>query len=763
MKTKLFSHVLLLCCSSVLPAMANNSVAMNDTVQQSKKAKTDERNVMLNATDANKPREIQIGLPSEDVNVYENGLPAVYSSAVHKLATHWRNDASLGEVGLMTPSESAITTGNIAYSVNAFSKLGQRKFKGVVNYHTNHFGWQNVDMNLSGGIGERWLYTASIYQNFDPGSFAPKFENFSDRTQLYRAGLTRLFNDNRGKLSIFYKFSKSNALGSMVNAAPFIYVGDGNVKEIPGFKLGTSSYAPEGGRFEYMDVMDGKKKSGRFGDFTDNKAHEIALLFDYTFQNNLNWTLNGKFINAPAANYVDFGGSNISQAATADGLFEDGAKDAYTGLVEGRRTWLHFGKVKNALFTSELKKQWGTHQLRLGLNEWYYQLDYHSSSFQWIGTVTEYPQVLGRREADGSLSKFRGFNELSPEYTKGYENKLAAYFTDNWQVSPNLNLYYGGRLEYYRMSADQIPYGRYAGFYIGDTHTYTDNEGNTLSTDKIAPHKVVKDKLNYAATAQLTYNVTRGFGLTADGTVATRFPRINEYAGTGPTEEQYKRVTIPLLRGGLFYRNKWMNLTSMVTYISKSNNIDQQNVTKPGTTQSKTTLLIYDIKTLGWTTSADINPFKGFHLHALFTYQKPTYNNYFIKSPFEGVPDLNANGNIVKEIPQILAEIDPSYNITSDLRLWLSFRYFGKTYANLTNALYFNGRWETFGGVNWKVNEHLSLGATIVNFLNQKGASGTINGAELLSKEEAGAFKDHYMSGNYLRPLTLEFSASLSF
>ena len=81
-------------------------------------------------------------------------------------------------------------------------------------------------------------------------------------------------------------------------------------------------------------------------------------------------------------------------------------------------------------------------------------------------------------------------------------------------------------------------------------------------------------------------------------------------------------MTIPLLRGGLFYQNDWINLTSMITYISKSNNIDQQNVTKPGTTQSKTTLLIYDIKTLGWTTSAEINPFKGFHLHALFTYQK---------------------------------------------------------------------------------------------------------------------------------------------
>ena len=61
------------------------------------KEKKEERNVMLNASDANKPREIQIGLPSEDVTVYENGLPAVYSSSVHKLSAHWRSDASLKE------------------------------------------------------------------------------------------------------------------------------------------------------------------------------------------------------------------------------------------------------------------------------------------------------------------------------------------------------------------------------------------------------------------------------------------------------------------------------------------------------------------------------------------------------------------------------------------------------------------------------------------------------------------------------------------
>lgn len=722
--------------------------------------KGEERNVMLNASDATKPREIQIGLPSEDVNVYENGLPAVYSSAVHQLARHWRSDASLGTVGLMNPMESAIKTGNIAYSVDTYSNFGQREFKAIVNYRTNTFGWQNFDFNVCGGIGDKWLYTASVYQNFDPGYFKVRFTDFSDRTQIYHAGLTRLFEN--GQLSILYKFSKSNALGSMINNAPFIYVGDGSVKEIPGFALGTTSYAPIGGEFEYMDVLDGKIKKGRWGDFTDNYAHDITARFDYVFGNGYKLNVNAKYMTAPRADYCDFGGSSIYQTTEADQLYIAGEDKPYIGLAEGRRTWLHVGKVSNALLTAELNKLYGNHEMRLGLNEWYYHLDYHSSSFQWDGTVSPYPDVLVKRDADGSVSQFHGFNELSPEYTKGYENKLAAYFTDNWQLTPKLNLYFGGRLEYYRMCADQIPYARYEGFHLGDTHTYTDSEGNT-STVRIEPHKVLKNKLNYAATIQGIYNFNRHFGLTADATVATRYPRINEYAGTGPTEEQYKRVTIPLIRGGITYRNKWIDLTSMVTYIAKSNNIDQQNVTKPGTTQSKTTLLIYSIKTIGWTTSAEIHPFKGFNLHALLTLQKPTYNNYFIKSPFEGVADLDANGNIVKEIPGVLIELDPSYQLNDKLRFWLSFRYFGKTYANLTNALFFNGRWETFGGVNWSVNSHLDLGCTVINFLNQKGASGTINGAELLSKEESGKYENYYMSGSYLRPFTVEFSATLKF
>ena len=736
------------------------------------KEKKEERNVMLNASDANKPREIQIGLPSEDVTVYENGLPAVYSSSVHRLSAHWRSDASLKGTDLMTPSESAIATGNIAYAVSSFSELGQKEFKGKLNYKANHFGMQNVDLNLSGGIGDNWLYTASMYQNFDPGSFKLRFTDYADRTQLYHFGITRILNDGKGRVSLLYKYSNSKNPGNFANAAPFIYSGDGSIKKIDGFDPGMDSYVQRQGSFQYLNTKSGKMETWNMSDGSENHANEIALISQYQFDNGWLWKFNAKYMNAPRANFVDYGGSTISQVSEADGYqLSDGS--AYSGYIEGRRTWLHVGKVSNALLTTEISKQLNNHKLMIGLNEWYYHLNYYSSSFQWAGTVEAYPRTLSQMYVNpldptqtARRSETFGYNELSPEYTKGSENKLALYFTDEWKVSPKFKVFYGGRLEYYRMSAEQISTPRFSGFHLGNYNTYAIAAGSVVATEhSIEAKNVTKDKLNYAATLQLTYNLTRQFGLTADATIATRFPRISEYAGTGPTEEQYKRVTIPLIRGGIFYKNDWIDLSSMVTYISKSNNIDQQNLTKPGTTEGKTVLLIYNIQTLGWTTSAEINPFKNFHMHALFTYQKPVYKNYNASVTFSDGQSMgvNANNMIVKEIPQVLIELDPKYDITKNLNAWLSFRYFGKTYANLQEALYFNGHWETFGGINWNVNKKLSLGVSVINIFNEKGAKGTISGSELITKQEAGKYDGKYMSGSYLRPFTVEFSAGIKF
>ena len=110
-------------------------------------------------------------------------------------------------------------------------------------------------------------------------------------------------------------------------------------------------------------------KTWNLGDGSENRANEIALISDYRFRNDLLWKFNLKYMDAPRANYVDFGGSTISEVTANDGVTLSNG-DPYEGLAEGRRTWLHVGKVKNFLITSELNKTFGNHDLRLGVNEW---------------------------------------------------------------------------------------------------------------------------------------------------------------------------------------------------------------------------------------------------------------------------------------------------------------------------------------------------------------------------------------------------------
>ena len=181
------------------------------------------RNVMLNAASANGPREIQIGLPSADVNVLENGIPVTYATNPHSVNSLWRADASLSHVGLLKISETAVTTGNIGYAVNSFTQLGQDKFNGTLNYKTNHFGMQEVSLNLNGGLGKGWLYSTSMYQDFDPGTFDIKATPFQDRTQIYKFAITKKYNNNRGAFTALYNFSKSHPVYTFATqSAPFM-------------------------------------------------------------------------------------------------------------------------------------------------------------------------------------------------------------------------------------------------------------------------------------------------------------------------------------------------------------------------------------------------------------------------------------------------------------------------------------------------------------------------------------------------------------
>ena len=737
------------------------------------------RNVMLNAASANGPREIQIGLPSADVNVLENGIPVTYATNPHSVNSLWRADASLSHVGLLKISETAITTGNIGYAVNSFTQLGEKGFHGTLNYKTNHFGMQEVSLNLNGSLAKDWFYSGSIYQDFDPGTFKIKSTPFQDRTQIYKFALTKKYNDNRGELTAIYHYSNSHPVYNYATqSAPFVYVGDGSVREFGDFALGTTSYLPVDNEMVYRDMRTGELKKTNLYDASQNRGSEFTLMNNYTWDNGLNWKTVMKYDHSLGSLVYQTPMSLDQNEAGINYLYEavDGSMQPYTGeYVQSRMSCLNRGFIDSFMFTTELSRKVNNSTWRLGLNEWYYDVDYTSSTTMYDQSVpmdgsypvrlynADYATYSGRTYAGNGC--YYDFNKNASEYYKGHENKLALYFTHDWDITDKLNLYYGARLEYQALRGENAAVtnangeyvGRFANYYLGAT---------APDGTKIAPTSMSYDWLNYALTAAVTYKLTKEFGFTGDFTYITQHPKIENFApATLPNTD---KISVPLGRAGIYYNNEWLSLTSLFSYISKTNNnstLNLQHKTAAGQTEIMAAPLNYDIKTLGWTTDVVARPFKGFDLHFLFTYQKPTYKKYETSVTFSDgyVGSINATGNIVAEIPEVIVEIDPSYMITKDLKIWTSFRYFSKTYANINDAYYFNGRWETFGGLNWQVNKKLALGCTVVNFLNQTGAKGSIAGAELIEKEDAGQYAGHVMAGSYIRPFTVEFSASLKF
>lgn len=746
----------------------SNAGAQKSKKESSQTSKEENnRNVMLNAANANGPREIQIGLPSADVNVLENGLPVTYATNPHSVNTIWRGDASLSHQGLLKISETAITTGNIGYAVNSFTRLGQEGVNGLLNYKTNHFGLQEISLNLNGSLGQGWYYSGNIYQDFDPGTFKIKSSQYQDRTQIYKAAITKRYAESRGTFTAMYAYSNSHPVYNFATqSAPFIYVGDGSVKEYGDFKLGTTSYLPADANMTYRDMKTGELKQTSLYDAIANRSSQVSLMNDYDFGNGLSWKFMARYDHAHGALVYQTPMSLIN--VKGNGTYQymrygiDGSLSAYTGdYVQTRMSCLNSGDINEFLLTSELIKKFTTSTVRVGINEWYYHIDYTSNTTMYDQSVpSDGSYAVRLYDAKKRNSFFYDYNKNASEFYRGHENKVALYFTHDWDILPKLNVYYGARVEMQKLKGRNLAVKNASGDYVG---RFSDYYLGAVAPDGtlIQPTNLDYNWFNYDLAIAATYKLTDQFGFTGDFTYIVQHPKFEAFSPA--TLPNTNKISVPLGRAGIYFNNDWMSLTSLFSYISKTNNNSTLNLQHRS--EILAAPLTYDIQTIGWTTDIVTHPLKGLDVHFLFTYQRPTYKKYETSVKFSDgfVGTINATGNIVAEIPRVLIEFDPSYMITRDIKLWTSFRYFSKTYANINDAYYFNGHWETFGGINWQVNSKLALGCTVVNFLNQTGAKGSIAGAELITKQEAQNITNTLMTGSYLRPFTVELAASLKF
>ena len=708
----------------------------------------------MNAASASQPRQISLGLPiSGHAYIFEDGLPVSYYNYQVYPYKSWHSGASHESIQTMGPQDMVLKYGVITYSVDSKSQLAGNTFEGKVNYTLNHFGRQSIDANVSTPIGKGWGLSISTYHNMDPGSNHLDMSSLQESVHFYKAAVSKTWNEGRGKAGIIYQYSQFKEI--VENYGPFVFVGDGSVKAYDDFKLGIDQYRPANDKVRFLDVATGQMMERDIDEANTSKIHNVNFVLDYNWDNAVKLAIHSKFKRGHSFR------SNPSMMGVSDATAESGYTYengmVYEGKVQTRRMLYFDGFEHSWMTNAELTGKSKDHR-----HNWRAEVDYYLNSG---GTNTSMYLLGHEAKKDPKMLLLNGNEGYSynsyAEYYDGHEHKLFGLASDEWNVSNRLWLYAGARLEFLNVqgyAANDVCEGnaRHAGFSLTDQGVIKNHFNN--------------NHFNYAFIGCARYALLPGFGLQAEYSSATIHSQLFHY-GTYiyPTQES---MPTNYFRGGIYWKNKWIDLTSQITSISMKNSQERPNFShvltkdvgdmKAGMSESFTTPFFYDMSTLGWLTDAMITPIDGLSIHVMFTIRDPKYKNFKITPTFsDGVKEeYDFTDKTITALSKMELEIEPSYRF-GDWRIWLSARYFSKQYINKTNSLYFNGRWETFGGVDYKLNRHISFSANVVNILNQKGASGSIPAADLIT--DPTLYKDYVMSGTFIRPFTFEFSTKLRF
>lgn len=724
------------------------------------------RNEMLNAESTTSPRNVNIGLPfAGDIVILENGVPVVYYFYPTSPVMAWNYDNSMGKMGLLSFAEGAIAFGKVGYAVSSEDRYAGSKFRGYASIMTNNYGGVKYDITLTGPLNRKgWGYTLSTYQSFDKGPINYMYTSSQERVQMYKASIQKKY--KKGDIRVLAKYVDGKRAAGAGNY-PLTYLGDGETTSLPNFELGKDSYTIRDGLVPYYNPHDGQQYTADLNsdEFSRSQSYNVYLQGNHKFDNGwkLSYTSMYQYMNSPLV--ITFPLSLGIRDANPDSYFIAGTNggQAWDGDVQMVvNQIIPQSSNTSVLSRAEITKKINGHDLRFGLTHMYNHRKLTTYGGIFLQTVEANPRLIdwyssGYKITNNGLIQNQSYGSTTDDAF----NRTAFYVSDDFKPTKWLELGLAGRIEHQNKRVVYDPY-QYGTEYIGDKPLIAKNFNNKWN--KVgAANAVVKLTRNFGLLGDITYNSWHDtyFDYTArdaDG---------NPIAAEG---EDYPRqtvgndfeVAVTNFGGGVYWNHsKNLSVVSKITRIYKSNLRGGGTITNPLNTEERKSFdpIFYNLSTWGWSTDIVAAPFKNFDLHFLLTLQDPKYKNYKY-SAFNVTYDYS--NNTIPELSKILMEIDASYMLlNSSLKLWASLRYFGKAYANATNAFYYNPRWENFGGVDYTVSRNLTLKMKVINFLDQKGVKGALQGADQITSDADYIGKT--VVANSILPRTIEFSASVKF
>jgi len=730
------------------PVMAQE--LKNDTISGSSERRSNQ-NVMLNATSTSQPRFISLGMPQWGIRIMEDGLPTSMYGDFFPGYWSWHEGLGTESMQLTTLDESALQLGITGFFASTISKTGSNQMSIAMNYSFNQYGRQQIDFNLTTPLRHGWGLSVNAYQDLDRGSNHLDMSYLQQHIQYYKVGAFKSFAQGKGTLKMTYQYMNSYMFNFPYG--PFIFIGNGNIKEYGNFNLGHDQYFPSTATFDYMDVKSGQKKTMRFVKDCSTPMHVAMLKFDYAFSNHTILNI---------ASHLKIGGTklvepylnSIDKVGVDDGYSYINGKN-YEGQLQTCFLTYHDAHYTDWMTTAKLKRQKGRHQWMTGINIWFSNSDDVCSTSNFAYEAKKNPKAL-----DYHGENYYVYN-TGALYYDGSQTILATFAQNQWTINPKLSLRTGLRIEYSGMR------GNSANNINGQTNNNR-CAGWSLTASGVSKTSINIDNLNGAATFVATWNLNRNVAFEMNGIATQQHSELWQYNDAALPSQLPHRTY--LFRSGIDYKNNWINLQSLIFYITQKNNYQTLLYTHELTQTSggypagyKESLFVpstYSMEAMGWTTDILLKLFKGFSFHGLFTFRDPRYSNFKFEPIFSDgyTATYDFSRKHIVSTSNVEVELEPTYEI-KQWRFWLSARYYSRQYINITNSLFFNARWETFGGIDYKFNKQISFNINVVNFLNQKGAKAGIQAASLAS--DGSLFRNYLTSGTYIRPFTIEIGTKI--
>ena len=698
------------------------------------------------------------GIPSDGyqtVALLEDGIPIQGDPGLGWLNgdQSLRIDQSVERIEVVRGGPSAIFYSNApGAAINFITRKGGDTLEALARYEAASYNSHRVDGWIGGPIGATgWHFFAGGYYRASDGPHNSGYTQ--DRGGQFRVNLSKEF--ERGGISFGVKridervgYWGGGIYQANVDGTPSNVVGlDNKVDNVVGPDTRYFNFLTPNGTVKFDNGIGSSVKLTQLSfqahyDITDSFKVEENVRYRTSWTQRNSITPYSVAASASALLTSTFGkpptGTSYALIYRDSGAAFNLANQNGNGLALIDLARTHTVPLDEFITDTRLVGKvdfLGTHNLAFGVYYAREQEDYNALSAAVLTDVKPHAEVLDAYLVDAKGNKLfkisdNGVIQYGAEYANasGSSDNIAAYASDEWQLTPKFRLEGGVRYEQIK-TRGQVEGTKKVN--LGQSPTSADDSVG-VGTGVFTPFSRKYDHVGWTAAAN--YQVRPFFGVFARYTDTFRLPAVSSFitnANAAPVVQ-----TLNMLEGGVKYSRGKIDLyaTAFRTVYNSYAISDYQKLAN-GLLSPVT---VYgDTKTTGTEIEGTWRPTDWFDLHASWTWQDNRFSKFVYTNSAGVLTDYSHHR--VNGVPDNTFRITPGLTLFDrKVRLQSDVNYVGALYTDVANQIRLPSYWSVDFDAQFQITPKLQFGLIVANVTN---AFGLVNGnprAGTIDNSQAG-------------------------